>query len=509
MYSVPTGDICDNAAAEVLVTPISLFLRLPLFGLSPSLSFTGAGRFSARRVRPIFACIGVMASFDISSRSSLPYLPNQGQSPPVTFSSSFKRPIGPTDDKDNGWAQHRVFEVAFPDFAPPSQQSSGAAGLVRLRSDGSQRSQHGAVGSSISQISANTSRRHFPVCAKEYNPSSGDFESSGTAAFKRFSSDKPCTAKPVRLGSRAALPARCTNAETHDGSFHWTTTSMFDMLQPFILQDSHDSFPEKLHQNVAVFWAVCGTVGSDNPLITKVLWQECVQSILYPDTIIDFVRIDKCERDFLRIRNACRYHAEPQLAKDIESLMKYMSEHKVYTIQKGRTLDDDEPPVKDIITAGFHALTMGAKNPLAEYNEAFSKLQRRRRMKTVPAMRKETDMNVEKPPAEKNVEELTGQETQNNLDDISNIPNFSETATEGVTESEDNPFVQESLTFECVEEEADESRGEIERILEDVENGRVDELFPVFDEADVALDMDDAVGQEMSDDESDLDSDEE
>ncbi|KAF4623824.1 hypothetical protein D9613_001534 [Agrocybe pediades] len=202
-------------------------------------------------------------------------------------------------------------------------------------------------------------------------------------------------------------------------------------------------------------------------------------------------------------------HAEPQLAKDIESLMKYMSEHKVYTIQKGRTLDDDEPPVKDIITTGFHALTMGAKNPLAEYNEAFSKLQRRRRMKTVPAMRKETDMNVEKPPAEKNVEELTGQETQNNLDDISNIPNFSETATEGVTESEDNPFVQESLTFECVEEEADESRGEIERILEDVENGRVDELFPVFDEADVALDMDDAVGQEMSDDESDLDSDEE
>ncbi|KAF9537318.1 hypothetical protein CPC08DRAFT_598986, partial [Agrocybe pediades] len=76
-------------------------------------------------------------------------------------------------------------------------------------------------------------------------------------------------------------------------------------------------------------------------------------------------------------------HAPPNLSKDIESLMKYISDHKVYEISKGRTLDDDEAPTKDIMAAGFHSLTTGSKNPLAEYNEAFERLQRRRRMRPV------------------------------------------------------------------------------------------------------------------------------
>ncbi|KAF9568050.1 hypothetical protein CPC08DRAFT_813857 [Agrocybe pediades] len=176
-------------------------------------------------------------------------------------------------------------------------------------------------------------------------------------------------------------------------------------------------------------------------------------------------------------------HAEPRLAKDIESLMKYLSEHKVYQIQKGRTLDEDEPPVKDVITAGFHSLTTGAKNPLAEYNEAFGRLQRRRRMKSVAEMKKTSDHGwiLEQPSARQCL---------------------------GCHVNQEKPFVADPSMFEFAEDEAEEARGEIELILEDLENGVVEpDLFPVFEEGDVALDMDDAC-EEMSDDDSDCDSDE-
>ncbi|KAF9564044.1 hypothetical protein CPC08DRAFT_760432 [Agrocybe pediades] len=132
-------------------------------------------------------------------------------------------------------------------------------------------------------------------------------------------------------------------------------------------------------------------------------------------------------------------HAEPQLAKDIESLMKYLSEHDVYKIRKGRTLDDDEPPAKDVITAGFHSLTMGAKNPLSEYNDAFARLKRRRRM-NFPA----------------------------DPDSTARVA-FTNPTTDMA--SEDNPFVTDPLTFELAEDEGMEAQGEVELILEDLENG--------------------------------------
>ncbi|KAF4610292.1 hypothetical protein D9613_010674 [Agrocybe pediades] len=193
-------------------------------------------------------------------------------------------------------------------------------------------------------------------------------------------------------------------------------------------------------------------------------------------------------------------HAEPQLAKDIESLMKYISEHDVYKIRKGRTLDDDEPPAKDVITAGFHSLTMGAKNPLSEYNDAFARLQRRRRMKSVAEMKKNLNVNVE-PPLQEQVP--TTQETLNRFpadpDSTARVA-FTNPTTDMA--SEDNPFVTDPLTFELAEDEGMEALGEVELILEDLENGQVEELFPVFVEGDVALDMDEVADEEMSDDDS-------
>ncbi|KJA14115.1 hypothetical protein HYPSUDRAFT_122284, partial [Hypholoma sublateritium FD-334 SS-4] len=76
-------------------------------------------------------------------------------------------------------------------------------------------------------------------------------------------------------------------------------------------------------------------------------------------------------------------HAPPDLSKDIDCLMSSLAEYKVYDLQPGRTLDDEDKPVKDVIQVGFHNLTEGAKSPLSDFNEAFRRLQERRRMKTV------------------------------------------------------------------------------------------------------------------------------
>ncbi|PBK59872.1 hypothetical protein ARMSODRAFT_1027068 [Armillaria solidipes] len=50
-------------------------------------------------------------------------------------------------------------------------------------------------------------------------------------------------------------------------------------------------------------------------------------------------------------------HAPPDLSKDIAAIMKSLKDHHVYQIKKGRVLDDDDTPVKDIIAAGLKELT--------------------------------------------------------------------------------------------------------------------------------------------------------
>ncbi|KAF5334852.1 hypothetical protein D9758_014300 [Tetrapyrgos nigripes] len=68
-------------------------------------------------------------------------------------------------------------------------------------------------------------------------------------------------------------------------------------------------------------------------------------------------------------------HAPPDLSKDIRILMDSLREHGVYKITKRRVFDVDDSPAKDVITEGLCNLS----SPLAEYNAAFKRLQRRRR----------------------------------------------------------------------------------------------------------------------------------
>ncbi|KAF4622416.1 hypothetical protein D9613_009125 [Agrocybe pediades] len=184
-------------------------------------------------------------------------------------------------------------------------------------------------------------------------------------------------------------------------------------------------------------------------------------------------------------------HAPPQLAKDIDSLMVSLSEHKVYEIQKGRTLDNDDPPVKDILSVGFDNLTVGTKSPLAEYNEAFQRLQRRRRMKPVNPT-KDTVSNEDLGPSQaEQPDRLTNDQGRTQ-------------ATEG---GEVNLAVGEADDPDI--EVAEPPPSELELIMEDLEQGKVDIIFPVMGEEDVALDMDTVDLDSESDDEGMYTSDEE
>ncbi|KAK7013469.1 hypothetical protein R3P38DRAFT_3206790 [Favolaschia claudopus] len=77
-------------------------------------------------------------------------------------------------------------------------------------------------------------------------------------------------------------------------------------------------------------------------------------------------------------------HATPDLAADIAALMASLNEHEVYVEKEGRVLDDDEKPVPDVISVGMAALTHGTSTtPLAEFNEQFESLRKRRHLTPV------------------------------------------------------------------------------------------------------------------------------
>ncbi|KAF8162231.1 hypothetical protein BJ912DRAFT_1098508 [Pholiota molesta] len=166
-------------------------------------------------------------------------------------------------------------------------------------------------------------------------------------------------------------------------------------------------------------------------------------------------------------------HAPPDLKDDIESLMTILQEHKIYQIQKGRILKDDEI-VKDVIAVGLRNLTSGEKNPLSDYNAALARLQARRKMNPVSLTMLQTPIPSSATP-------------------IPPTPTSMPTADE--TYEPEGDVVAEPMT-------------EVEQILLDLENGVVDETLPRLTEDDVALDMDEVVVEDddaVDEDESDMD----
>jgi len=156
--------------------------------------------------------------------------------------------------------------------------------------------------------------------------------------------------------------------------------------------------------------------------------------------------------------------------------MNSLDEHKVYQILKGRMLKDDEL-AKDVIriALGLRNLTAGEKNPLAEYNGALRRLQKRRNMKPVT-------LTVVHEPSELTAHPSTPQPR----------PPTSETSVTPST---------------VLAEEIDDDKGssipeelnEIEQILDDLERGLVEETLPCLTEDDVAYDMDEVLVEDDAD----------
>jgi len=176
-------------------------------------------------------------------------------------------------------------------------------------------------------------------------------------------------------------------------------------------------------------------------------------------------------------------HAPPDLKEDIESLMSSLDEHKVYQIEKGRMVKEEV--VKDVVGSGLQNLTAGEKNPLNEYNTAFRRLQIRRKMKPV------------------SLAALEGHSEQATALIPTQLP-----PTPPVTSPIPLILAAEGDKEEFEEGPATDETSEIDKILEDVENGVADETLPQLTEDDVVLNMDEIVVEDeefVDTDESDSD----
>lgn len=185
-------------------------------------------------------------------------------------------------------------------------------------------------------------------------------------------------------------------------------------------------------------------------------------------------------------------HAEVDLRADIQSLMDCLAEYKVYVVHLGRILSVDEI-VKEVVGLGLHNLTAGETNPLSDYNDNITKLQKRRGMNPVTDdMDYECDhepkiLNPTAPSAPASQPKPSSPTATNDTDPIP--------ATVDVGSDDEGPETEE--------------RTEIQQILAEVE-GTNEPTLQRLTEEDVAYDMDEVqveVEVEVSDEESDSDSD--
>lgn len=180
--------------------------------------------------------------------------------------------------------------------------------------------------------------------------------------------------------------------------------------------------------------------------------------------------------------------------------MESLEEHKVYQVQPGRMLDEDEA-VKDVIGIGLQHLTEGAKNPIKEFNKVFHNLQKRRQMNPVTKLYEDY---------------LTKSQAQTAAAPTPSpdAPHTNESTSGAGEDPEHRPM--SGVEAEAVggddfemggsEGDIDEPQGELEAILDELARDDVQEpTLQRVSADDVALDMDEEeeeVEDEASDDSS-------
>jgi hypothetical protein len=193
-------------------------------------------------------------------------------------------------------------------------------------------------------------------------------------------------------------------------------------------------------------------------------------------------------------------HAPPDLSNDIETLMDSLEEYKVYRIQAGRILDEDDLLVPDAASTGFHSLSNsdGPSNPLDDYNTAFQRLQHRRRMKPLVPRSQRPSMISSNPVIPTAPDETQHPTMQASL---SNPPSEPQPLLPTCVSEPANSNQEDHVTLQEEEEPT-----EVMQILEDLENGIVDPTLPRLGEEDVAWDMDMNLLEDLGDSESDSES---
>ena len=198
-------------------------------------------------------------------------------------------------------------------------------------------------------------------------------------------------------------------------------------------------------------------------------------------------------------------HAPPDLTDDIQSLMDSLDEHKVYQIQKGRVLHDDDEPVPDVVAVGLHKLTEG---PLNEYNAAFHRLQKRRKMKPVSSKDIPTSESASQTvTASNHIADSDSPATfPNPIASASGTPSHSTSQKLQVVHTDSSwssDLDKQDAVLETVDQEEeileDEETinvSEVFQILDNMENGRIEDSLPRTSAEDVAFDMDEIIIEE-------------
>ena len=192
-------------------------------------------------------------------------------------------------------------------------------------------------------------------------------------------------------------------------------------------------------------------------------------------------------------------HANAQLNADIRCLMDSLMDHQVYIPKPGRVINYDDAEVLDVMDVGFSQLSsLASTSPLAEYNAAFRRLQKRRRMTPVTKP-PSPELNVTElpdfgsrifpgtpsPPSESSSRQPTP--SPELVDLTGHGPTVAELLSE-IREVQDEGDIDEPLL-----------QGELQQIMDDIEYGVEEETLPRQSMRDVALDMD-AVDSEDDDD---------
>ncbi|KAE9395891.1 hypothetical protein BT96DRAFT_1042765 [Gymnopus androsaceus JB14] len=175
-------------------------------------------------------------------------------------------------------------------------------------------------------------------------------------------------------------------------------------------------------------------------------------------------------------------HTETDLGNDIDTLMSSLTGWHVYKTIKGREVDEDNEIANDVVLVGLISLTTGTENPLTEYEAAFTKLQRRRRMAPV-------DIDDTEPPIP------PSRSPSPSTDSSSSACSDSRAAS---PEPADISPISPSLLFWPIPEEIEDigtgyTVGEFDRVLDDIENGVRDPMLPLTTAEDVDLDMEDVI----------------